>query len=286
MSLLTEQNCRAAPLGGSSQRWTDLDGRPLFLGTDHARIQRHTHTSSVPATGCKHVSLQNHTEWPTRGAFLHTNDDSEELVKGAAPEFLDLGRAPKPAISHFGRPPATGPCALVHQIVVGGSVAFPFFLMISTKPSNINVTAAPSWNLIPLGLRMGRSEQPFCTLCQMKPHPNAVRAAPHTRDFLSFRRLDTRSIKEGGGLLLSFLFFFSQRPDKPLSASSYKLDCDPTWLQMTAWLYAVTPACSSVLNIDTQFIKAHSAWLMQLASWQHDKNCESDYEGHNAAKNH
>lgn len=71
-----------------------------------------------------------------------------------------------------------------------------------------------------------------------------------------------------------------------MSADSYNLDCDPTWLQMTAQLYAVTPACSSVLNIDTQFIKAYSAWLMQLASWQHDKNCESDYEGHNAAKKH
>lgn len=55
---------------------------------------------------------------------------------------------------------------------------------------------------------------------------------------------------------------------------------------MTAWLYAVTPARSSVLNTDTQFIKAYSAWLMQLASWQHDKNCESDYEGRNAAKKH
>lgn len=90
-------------------------------------------------------------------------------------------------------------------------------------------------------------------------------------------------MKHNGGCTFAF---FSPRPDKPLSANSYNLDCDPTWLQMTAWLYAVTRACSSVLNIDTQFIKAYSAWLMQRASWQHDKNCESDYEGHNAAKKH
>lgn len=55
---------------------------------------------------------------------------------------------------------------------------------------------------------------------------------------------------------------------------------------MTARLYAVTPACSSVLNTDTQFIKAYSACLTQLSSWQRDKNCESDYEGHNAAEKH
>lgn len=47
-------------------------------------------------------------------------------MKGTAPEILDLGRAPKPAISHF-RPPATGPFVLVHQIVVAGSVSFPIF---------------------------------------------------------------------------------------------------------------------------------------------------------------
>lgn len=55
---------------------------------------------------------------------------------------------------------------------------------------------------------------------------------------------------------------------------------------MTARLYAVAPACSSVLNTDTQFIKAYSACLTQLSSWQRDKNCESDYEGHNAAEKH
>lgn len=85
---------------------------------------------------------------------------------------------------------------------------------------------------------------------------------------------------------LEVFFFLLRDLTKPLSANSYNLDCGPTWLQMTARLYAVTPACSSVLNIDTQFIKAYSACLTQLASWQHDKNCESDYEGHNAAKKH
>lgn len=53
--------------------------------------------------------------------------------------------------------------------------------------------------------------------------------------------------------------------------SSYKLARDPTWLQMTAWLFGVTLARSSVLNIDTQFIKAYSARLMQLSPWQQDK---------------
>ena len=71
-----------------------------------------------------------------------------------------------------------------------------------------------------------------------------------------------------------------------LTNLGHNLARDPTWLQATARLYAVAPACSSVLNIGSQFINACSAWLMQLASWQHDKTCESDYEGHNAAKTH
>lgn len=45
-------------------------------------------------------------------------------MKGTAPETLDLGRAPKPAVSHC-RPPATGPFVLVHQIVAAGSVPLP-----------------------------------------------------------------------------------------------------------------------------------------------------------------
>lgn len=86
----------------------DRSGQTPTFSWHWPRSDPKTHTSSVLATGCEHISLQNHTEWPPRDAFLHTNDDSEELVKGAAPEFLDLGREPKPAISHFARP--TPPC--------------------------------------------------------------------------------------------------------------------------------------------------------------------------------
>lgn len=45
---------------------------------------------------------------------------------------------------------------------------------------------------------------------------------------------------------------------------------------MTEGLNAISPAQSSMLNTDTQFIKDYSAGLKQLVSWQHDKNCESD----------
>lgn len=89
---------KAAHKGG--QIWTDAH---FFLALTMVG-SKDAHTSSVLATGYKHISLQNQTEWPTRGAFLHTNDDSEKLVKGAAPEFVDLRGAPKPAISHFALP--------------------------------------------------------------------------------------------------------------------------------------------------------------------------------------
>lgn len=56
-----------------------------------------THPRSI-VMGWERVSLQNHTEWTPRGTFLHGNDDAEEPMKGAAPEFLPLGQLPKHAI--------------------------------------------------------------------------------------------------------------------------------------------------------------------------------------------
>lgn len=105
-------------------------------------------------------SLQNVTEWPTRGAFLHTNDHSEELVKRATPE---LGCAPKPAISHFEHPPANSRWALVHQHLQ--------HVLIQTNSSSINITAAPFWNPMPFILRMGCSKRPFCASCQKEAIP-------------------------------------------------------------------------------------------------------------------
>lgn len=79
LSLLYEQNdqlphCEAAHKGG--QIWTDTHFFWLQL-----RQHPKTHTSSVLATSCKHVSPQNHTEWPPRVAFLHTNAILSNLWK-------------------------------------------------------------------------------------------------------------------------------------------------------------------------------------------------------------
>lgn len=82
----SEENSRAAPPWEAATEEDRSGRRPTSLSWHRPpRSYPQTHTSSVSAAASQRISLQNRTERPTGGAFLHTNDGSEEPVKGAAP---------------------------------------------------------------------------------------------------------------------------------------------------------------------------------------------------------
>lgn len=79
----SEENSRAAPPWEAATEEDRSGRRPTSLSWHRPpRSHPQTHTSSVSAAASQRISLQN--QRPTGGAFLHTNDGSEELVKGAA----------------------------------------------------------------------------------------------------------------------------------------------------------------------------------------------------------
>lgn len=149
---------RLQPRGVVHKSWTDLDGRPLFPGTDHTEIRNPTRFLSWwPFSNT--FSLQNHRERPARSTFLHTDDHKKTCERSIW--------APKPWMCtkthHFPHLP------LGLLAVVDMSIKL-FFFKIQTHFNDIGDDAAPSWIWSPL--RIDWSERPFCALCQREAPPS------------------------------------------------------------------------------------------------------------------
>lgn len=160
----------AATLRSSSQRWTDLDGRPLFFGSSYDSIQRHTHPLSLQPVA-NMFSPQNHTEWPPRVAFLHTNAILSNLWKfitkhHTSSKTLDVHQ--NPPFPTFGPPLAT-------RLLVFSSIKLFRGPLCSFSLNLLQVMLMSLRRHLGINffsLMIGRCEQPFCAICQKEATPH------------------------------------------------------------------------------------------------------------------
>lgn len=156
---------RLQPRGVVHTSRTDLDGRPLFPGTDQTSIQNPTRFLSWwPFSNT--FSLQNLRERPARSTFLHTDDQKKPCERSIW--------APKPWMCtkthHFPHPPP-GLLAVVDMSIK------PLGIFLKSKP--ISTTLAMTRRHLGFDPHSGSTEASghFVLCANGKPHPLMVKAS-------------------------------------------------------------------------------------------------------------
>lgn len=152
----------------------DRSGRtPTFFGSSYDSIQRHTYPLSLQPVA-NMFSPQNHTEWPPRVAFLHTNAILSNLWKfitkrHTSSKTLDVHQ--NPPFPTFGPP-------LVTRLLVFSSIKLfcgPLCIFSLNLVQVMLMSLRRHLGINFFSLMIGRCEQPFCALCQKEATPHCYK---------------------------------------------------------------------------------------------------------------